>query len=82
MIGILGGIIWSIGMSFSIIASGQAGFAISYGLGQGATMIAALWGVFIWKEFKEAPQGTGILLAFMFLSFFIGLCLIIIARIV
>jgi glucose uptake protein len=53
-IGVLGGIIWCIGMSFSIIASGQAGFAISYGLGQGATMVAAFWGVFIWKEFKDA----------------------------
>jgi glucose uptake protein len=40
-IGILGGIIWCIGMSFSLIASEKAGFAISYGLGQGATMVAA-----------------------------------------
>ncbi|MBE9519454.1 MAG: multidrug DMT transporter permease, partial [Bacteroidetes bacterium] len=48
LIGILGGMIWSLGMTFSIIASEQAGYAISYGLGQGATLIAALWGVFIW----------------------------------
>lgn len=81
MIGILGGIIWSLGMSFSIIASGTAGFAISYGLGQGATMIGALWGVFIWKEFKDAPVGTNKLLALMFFSFIVGLGLIIIARI-
>ncbi|MFC1692396.1 multidrug DMT transporter permease [Candidatus Latescibacterota bacterium] len=81
MIGILGGIIWSVGMSFSIIASGAAGFAISYGLGQGATMIAVLWGVFIWKEFKDAPAGTNKLLMFMFASFVIGLGLIIYARI-
>ena len=81
-IGIAGGIIWSIGMSLSIIASGAAGFAISYGLGQGATMIAAFWGVFIWKEFKEAPSGTGKLITFMFISFIIGLGLILIARIV
>jgi len=79
-IGVLGGIIWCIGMSFSIIASGQAGFAISYGLGQGATMVAALWGVFIWKEFKESPVGTNKLIALMFSSFAIGLGLIIIAR--
>ena len=45
-------------MSFNLIASGRAGFAISYGLGQGATMIAAFWGVFIWKEFRTAPAGT------------------------
>ena len=57
-IGILGGIIWNLGMSLSIIAAGAAGFAISYGLGQGATLVAALWGVFIWKEFKAAPPGT------------------------
>ncbi len=82
MIGILGGMIRSIGMSFSIIASGQAGFAISYGLGQGATMVAAFWGVFIWKEFKGAPAGTNKLLAFMFASFIVGLGLIIIARII
>jgi len=82
MIGILGGVIWSLGMSFSIVASGVAGFAISYGLGQGATMIAALWGVFIWREFKEAPSGTSKLLALMFVSYAIGLVLIIIARIV
>ncbi len=80
--GIIGGMIWSLGMSLSIIASGEAGFAISYGLGQGATMIAAFWGVFIWKEFREAPAGTNILLTFMFISFIIGLGLIIIARIV
>ena len=82
MIGILGGVIWSLGMSFSIVASGVAGFAISYGLGQGATMIAAFWGIFIWKEFKEAPTGTSKLLALMFVSYAIGLVLIIIARIV
>jgi glucose uptake protein len=79
-IGVLGGIIWCIGMSFSIIASGQAGFAISYGLGQGATMVAALWGVFIWKEFKDAPSGTNKLITLMFIFFIFGLALIIIAR--
>ncbi len=79
-IGVLGGIIWCIGMSFSIIASGQAGFAISYGLGQGATMVAAFWGVFIWKEFKDAPLGTNKLITMMFICFIIGLALIIVAR--
>jgi glucose uptake protein len=80
LVGILGGIIWNIGMSFSIIASGSAGFAISYGLGQGATMIAAFWGVFIWKEFKQAPAGTGKLLSLMFLFYIAGLALLIISK--
>jgi glucose uptake protein len=78
--GILGGIIWGVGMSFNIIASGKAGFAISYGLGQGATMVAALWGVFIWKEFRAAPPGTSRLIAAMFGCFLVGLALIILAR--
>jgi len=30
--GVIGGVIWNIGMAMSIIASGKAGFAISYGL--------------------------------------------------
>src|SRR5215471_7622702 len=78
--GILGGLIWGVGMSFNIIAAGRAGFAISYGLGQGATMVAAFWGVFIWKEFRSAPKGTNALIAAMFACFLIGLALIIVAR--
>lgn len=80
LIGILGGMIWSIGMTFNIIAAEKAGPAISYGLGQGATLVAALWGVFIWKEFKGAKGVTGLLTA-MFLLFVVGLGLIIISRI-
>ncbi len=80
LVGILGGVIWCVGMSFSLIASEKAGYAISYGLGQGATLIAAIWGVFIWKEFKGAPKGTNGLLGLMFLCFVLGLGLIIYAR--
>ena len=80
LIGILGGAIWGIGMLFNVVASGAAGPAISYGLGQGATLIAALWGVFVWKEFKGAPKGTNLIIAFMFVAFIIGLGLIIAAK--
>jgi glucose uptake protein len=80
LIGILGGIIWAVAMEFNLIASEQAGFAISYGLGQGATMISAAWGVFVWKEFAAAPKGTNKLLAAMFSLFIIGLSLIVFAR--
>jgi glucose uptake protein len=81
MIGIAGGAIWSLGMAFSIIAAGAAGPAIAYGLGQGATMVAALWGVFVWKEFNDAPKGTNKLIAAMFVFFIAGLGLIIAARV-
>ncbi len=77
--GIAGGMIWCLGMSLSILAANKAGFAISYGLGQGATLIAALWGVFIWKEFKNAPEKVNPLLTMMFILFVAGLGLIILA---
>jgi glucose uptake protein len=80
MTGVLGGAIWGAGTSLNLIASGRAGFAISYGLGQGATMIAAIWGVFVWKEFRTAPAGTSTLLTVMFGSFLTGLVLIVLAR--
>ena len=80
MMGILGGAIWCLGMSLNIIASGKAGPAISYGLGQGATLVAALWGIYVWKEFKQAPRGTDTILKIMLACFAIGLALIILSR--
>ena len=79
LVGVLGGLIWGLGNSFNLVAAGKAGTAISYGLGQGATLIAALWGVFVWKEFKNAPSGTNGLLIWMFLFFIVGLGFIIYA---
>lgn len=73
LVGILGGIIWCIGQSFSMIASEKAGAAISYGLGQGATLVSALWGILIWKEFKNAPKISSYLNLGMFILFIIGL---------
>jgi glucose uptake protein len=77
--GMLGGVIWCIGMSFSIIASGKAGPAISYGLGQGATVVAAIWGIYVWKEFKET-KGVKVILSSMLVCYIIGLVLIILSH--
>ena len=79
-IGILGGMIWNVGMGFNIIAASQAGAALSYGLGQGATMIGAFWGVFIWKEFQHAPAGTNKLLGAMFVFYALGLGVLIASK--
>lgn len=73
LVGILGGMIWCLGQSFSMIASEKAGAAISYGLGQGATLVSALWGILIWKEFKNAPKISSYLNVGMFILFIIGL---------
>ena len=81
-IGIFGGLIWAAGMSLNILSSEQAGPAIAYGLGQGATMVAAFWGVFIWKEFHALPHNKRFLLYGMFFFFLVGLGVIVSAKIV
>ena len=79
LVGVLGGCIWGLGSVLSYISAGKAGAAISYALGQGAPMIAAIWGIFIWKEFKGSGKGTNALLALMFVFFIVGLACIVAA---
>ncbi len=74
--GILGGAIWMVALGLNIVASGVAGPAISYALGQGATLIAALWGVFVWREFRGADSGTLRLIGVMFAAYALGITLI------
>lgn len=79
LVGVLGGVVWGLGTALSYIAAGKAGAAISYALGQGAPMVAALWGIFIWKEFKGAPRSVEMLLTLMFILFISGLGAIILS---
>jgi glucose uptake protein len=74
--GLLGGAIWTFALISNVIASGAAGPAISYALGQGATLIAALWGVFVWKEFRGASRGTWRYVTLSLLSYALGLTVI------
>ena len=77
LVGVLGGLIWGLGNGINLVAAGRAGAAISYGLGQGATLVSALWGILIWREFAGAPKKAGYLNLAMFVLFLIGLGLII-----
>ena len=79
LVGMLGGAIWCLGTALSYITSKAAGPAISYALGQGAPMIAAIWGVFVWKEFKGSGKNVYTLLGLMFLFCLVGLSLIVLA---
>ena len=81
LIGLLGGAIWCCGLFFSVLASEKAGTAISYGLGQGATFVAALWGIFVWKEFRGSGTSVSWLLALMLSFYLVGLGLLVWARI-
>lgn len=74
--GVIGGLIWMFGMVVSFMSAGATNPAISYALSNAAPVVAILWGVFIWKEFKGAPKGTNTLLTTMFLLFLLGLVLI------
>lgn len=75
-LGLLGGAIWMMALGLNVIASGVAGPAASYALGQGATLVAALWGVFVWREFHGASTGTRALVAGMLAGYSAGLILI------
>lgn len=74
--GVLGGMIWMLGMVVSFMAVGAANPAISYALSNAAPVVAILWGIFVWKEFKGAPKGTDLLLSIMFICYIIGLAFI------
>jgi glucose uptake protein len=82
--GVLGGMIWCTGTVFNFVASHaqMVGPAVSYAIGQGATMVSAVWGVFIWKEFAGAPSGSRKLIPAMFIFFLLGLGSIAIAPMV
>jgi glucose uptake protein len=75
-LGLLGGFIWGIGMVFNLVAASFTGVAISYAIGQSAPMVAALWGIFAWKEFEGAPGKAKIYLGLMFVFYCLGILLV------
>jgi glucose uptake protein len=79
--GILGGVIWCTGALLNFVASQahMVGPAVSYSIGQGATMVSAGWGVFVWREFANAPSTAKKFIWGMFLLFLAGLTLVALA---
>ena len=60
-------------------APSPIGPAVSYAMGQGATLIAAVCGIWIWREFKGADYKVKSLTTLMFVLFAIGLTLVSVA---
>jgi glucose uptake protein len=75
-LGLLGGAIWGTGAVFNFVAASLVGVAISYAIGQASPMIACLWGVFAWKEFRGASMRAKGYLAAMFAAYVLALVLI------
>src|ERR1700723_3490152 len=78
MLGLLGGAIWGLGTVFNLVAASFSGVAISYAIGQSAPMVAALWGILVWKEFANSGPGAKAYLGLMFV--FYGLAIFLVAR--
>ena len=76
ILGLLGGFIWGTGMVFNLVAANFTGVAISYAIGQSAPMVAALWGVFAWKEFAGASAKAKLYLFLMFVFYCFGILLV------
>ena len=76
LLGLLGGCVWGIGTVFNLVAANFTGVAISYAIGQSAPMVAALWGVFVWKEFQGANGRAKTYLALMFLFYLFAILLV------
>ena len=76
MLGILGGVIWGVGTVFNLVAASFTGVAISYAIGQSAPMVAALWGIFVWKEFKGSGSAARLYLVLMFVFYGLAIALV------
>lgn len=76
MLGLLGGVLWGTGTVFNLVAAHFTGVAISYAIGQSAPMVAALWGVFAWKEFQGASRRATTFLALMFVFYILAIFLV------
>ena len=76
VLGLIGGAIWTTGTVFNLVAANFTGVAISYAIGQSAPMVAAVWGIFVWKEFAGANKKAKAFLAMMFIFYILAILLI------
>jgi glucose uptake protein len=74
--GLFGGFVWGLGTTFTFVPMAMVGTALAYAIGQSNPLVAAVWGVFIWKEFRGAPKKSQVLLALMFVLYVSGLLLL------
>ena len=76
LLGLLGGFIWGTGTVFNLVAGKTTTFAVSYAIGQSAPMVAALWGLFVWKEFAGSRPRAQLYLGLMFVFYILAILLV------
>ena len=76
LLGIAGGFVWGTGTVFNFVAASFVGVAISYAIGQAAPMVAAIWGVAVWREFRGAPTTAWVYLGLMFACYIAALAVL------
>jgi glucose uptake protein len=79
VLGLLAGAVWCSGTVFNFISAGMVGIAISVGIGSGAPMVGALWGVFLWREFAKGSARAKALIAAALLLYIFGVAVMSIA---
>jgi glucose uptake protein len=84
LFGVFSGMVWLFGLLASLVAAAvdakaTVGQAVSFGLLQGSVLIAALWGMLVWKEFQDADGRVRSLLVIMLVLFVCGIGLVAVA---
>lgn len=69
--GLLSGFIWCTGTVLTFAAGNFVGMALAGAIGQANSLVAAVWGVFVWREFRGASPSAKLLLVAMF-AFYVG----------
>lgn len=72
VLGLLAGVVWCVGTVFNYVSAGMVGVAISVGIGSGAPMVGALWGVFVWREFAQGSRMSKNLIAAAMVLYTVG----------
>ena len=70
--GLAAGTIWCLGTVSNFASAGVVGVAISWGIGSGAPLIAALYGIFLWKEFRGGSAKAKTLIGISMALYLIG----------
>jgi len=74
--GLLGGVVWAVGTIANLISGDKLSLALSYAIGQAAPMVATLWGLLYYHEFRGARAPTYLLVLGMMMLYSLAVVLV------